>query len=96
MTVRRFTKFLEAKKEASVLFEEDRKDVYTDISGEVFKNLRLKKILSKQGSVTKVNKKAGLIWILYGERYALAPSVELKMKVEQKILPNEKYLLKSK
>ena len=80
----------EIKKEASVLFEEDRKDVYTDISGEVhFKNLKVEENIDKQGSVTKVNKKAGLIWILYGERYALAPSVELKMKVGQKFLPNE-------
>ena len=45
----------EIKKEASVLFEEDRKDVYTDISGEVhFKNLKVEENIDK--NLKKISK----------------------------------------
>ena len=65
----------ESKKDAHLILEEDSKHVYTQVSGETFfQNVEIDNVLDKQGSLNAVSKKAGLIWVLHGERYSLPKS----------------------
>ena len=76
----------EIKKDANLILEEDSKHVYTQVSGETFfQNVEIDNVLDKQGSLNAVSKKAGLIWVLHGERYSLPKSSSLKVDIGQKV-----------
>jgi len=86
----------EIKKDANLVLEEDRKDIYTEVSGEaVFRNIEVTKNIDKQGTLLNVNKKTGLIWVLFGERYSLSRSAKLSVKLGENIYP-EKTIAKKK
>jgi DNA-directed RNA polymerase subunit beta' len=79
----------EIKKEANLLLEEDKKEIYTEVSGEAFfPNLEAEKIIDKQGTAITVSKKSGLIWVLFGERYSLPRFTTLKTRLGESISPN--------
>ena len=76
----------EIKKDANLILEEDSKHVYTQVSGETFfQNVEIENVVDKQGSLNTVSKKAGLIWVLHGERYSLPKFSTLKVNVGQKV-----------
>ena len=80
----------EIKKDANLILEEDRKDIYTEVSGEVFlQNIKVEESIDNQGATKKISKTTGLVWILYGDRYILPRSSKLNVKVGQKFIPNE-------
>jgi|TARA_B110000971_G_scaffold221985_1_gene272243 DNA-directed RNA polymerase subunit beta' len=80
----------EIKKDANLILEEDKRDIYTDVSGEVFlQNVNIKTSIDGQGATKKISKTAGLIWVLYGNRYVLQRSSKLDVKVGQNFNPNE-------
>ena len=57
----------EVKKEANLLLEEDKKDIFTEVSGEAFfRNVEVTKNIDKQGSILNVSTKTGLIWVKLG------------------------------
>ena len=62
----------EIKKDANLILEEDRRDIYTEVSGEVFlQNVQVEESIDNQGATKKVSKTAGLVWVLYGDSYVL-------------------------
>ena len=80
----------EIKKDANLILEEDRKDIYTEVSGEVFfQNLKIKESIDAQGATKKISKTTGLIWVLYGNRCILPNSANLDINVGQKFVPNQ-------
>ncbi len=80
----------EIKKDASLILEEDRKDIYTEVSGEVFlQHVKIEESIDVQGATKKISKTAGLIWVLCGNRYLLQSNSKLNMKLGQTFLPNE-------
>ncbi len=80
----------EIKKDANLILEEDRRDIYTEISGEVFlQNIKIEESIDSQGATKKISKTDGLIWVLYGDRHVLQSSSMLDIKVGQKFLPND-------
>jgi DNA-directed RNA polymerase subunit beta' len=80
----------EIKKDANLILEEDRKDIYTDVSGEVFlQNVKVEESIDAQGATKTISKTAGLIWVLHGDRYVLNSSAKLDVQVGQKFLPKE-------
>merc|ERR1712070_92878 len=84
----------EIKKDANLVLEEDRKDIYTEVSGEaVFRNIEITKNIDKQGTLLNVTKKTGLIWVLFGERYSLPRSTKLLVKLGETVYP-EKFIAK--
>ena len=47
----------EIKKDANLILEEDRKDIYTEVAGEVFlQNIRLEESIDGEGSAKKISK----------------------------------------
>ena len=79
----------EIKKDANLILEEDRRDIYTDVSGEIFlQNLDIEKRVDGQGAIKLVSKTEGLIWVLLGSRYLLNNSSRLEIKIGQKFSPN--------
>ena len=59
-------------KDANLVLEEDRKDIYTEVSGEVFlQNVNLEESVDGEGATKKISKNTGLIWVLYGNKYTL-------------------------
>ena len=79
----------EIKKDANLVLEEDSKTVYTNVSGEVFfQDLKIEENIDKQGSLVRKNQKAGLIWVLQGERYFLPRASKLIGKVGHTITKN--------
>ena len=80
----------EIKKEANLILEEDRRDIYTDVSGEVFlQNVKLEESIDGEGATKKISKTAGLVWVLYGDTYVLQGSAKLEVGIGQKFLPND-------
>ena len=80
----------EIKKDTNLLLEEDRRDISSEISGEIFlQNLKLEESIDGQGAIQKVSKTEGLVWVLCGDRYLLPNSSKLDVKVGQKFTPNE-------
>jgi DNA-directed RNA polymerase subunit beta' len=80
----------EIKKDANLILEEDRRDIYTEVSGEVFfQNLKLEASVDGQGATKTISKTSGLIWVLYGNRYTLANSSKLDVKIGQKFSRTE-------
>jgi len=76
----------EIKKDANLILEEDRKDIYTEVSGETFfRNIEVIKNIDKQGTLVTISKKSGLIWVLFGERYSLPRSTKLLVKLGESI-----------
>ena len=49
----------------------------------VSQNIKIEKILDKQGNLVQKNKNPGLIWVLQGKRYSLPRSSELVAKLGQ-------------
>jgi DNA-directed RNA polymerase subunit beta' len=75
----------EIKKDANLILEEDRRDIYTEVSGEIFlQNLKLEDSIDGQGATKIITKTAGLIWVLYGDRYVLQSSSKLDIGIGQK------------
>ena len=80
----------EIKKDANLILEEGRRDIYTEVSGEVFlQNIKIEESIDSQGATKKISKTDGLIWVLYGDRHVLQNSSMLEVKVGQKFLPND-------
>ena len=75
----------EIKKDANLVLEEDRKNIYTEVSGEVFlQNINVKENIDSGGAIKKLSKSAGLLWVLAGDRYPLQGFSNLTVKVGQK------------
>ena len=80
----------EIKKEANLILEEGRRDIYTEVSGEVFlQNIKLEESIDGEGATKKISKTAGLMWVLYGDHYLLQGSSKLEVNVGQKFSANE-------
>ncbi len=80
----------EIKKEANLILEEDRRDIYTEVSGEVFlQNVQLEESIDGEGSAKKISKTSGLMWVLYGDHYLLQGSSKLEVKLGQKFSAGE-------
>jgi DNA-directed RNA polymerase subunit beta' len=80
----------EIKKDANLILEEDRRDIYTDVSGEIFlQNLTVTESIDGQGATKKISKTAGLIWVLCGSHHVLNSSATLNVKIGQKFISNE-------
>jgi DNA-directed RNA polymerase subunit beta' len=80
----------EIKKEANLILEEDRRDVYTEVSGEVFlQNIKLEETVDGEGATKKVSKTTGLVWVLYGDHYSLQGFSKLEIGLGQKFLANQ-------
>jgi DNA-directed RNA polymerase subunit beta' len=77
----------EIKKDNNLILEEDRRDIYTHVSGEVFlQNIKLKEEESSddENTIKKISKTSGLIWVLYGDRYVLQEASKLSIQVGEK------------
>ena len=80
----------EVKKEANLLLEEDKKDIFTEVSGEAFfRNIEVTKNIDKQGSILNVSTKTGLIWVFYGERFFLPNSSQINVRLGEPITPTK-------
>jgi len=80
----------EIKKDASLILEEDRKDIYTEVSGEAFlQNIRVKEIADGDGAAKKISKTNGLLWVLDGRRYILPATSRLLVSNGQKFSSSE-------
>jgi DNA-directed RNA polymerase subunit beta' len=80
----------EIKKDANLILEEDRRDIYTDVSGEVFlQNVELEESIDGEGATKKISKNTGLVWVLYGEKYKLQGFNQLDVKFGQQLKPND-------
>jgi DNA-directed RNA polymerase subunit beta' len=74
----------EIKKDANLILEEDRKDIYTEVSGEVFlQDAKVQETFDGQGAIKRISKTAGLIWVLYGDRYIFQNSCKLDVALGQ-------------
>ena len=80
----------EIKKDANLVLEEDRKNIYTEVSGEVFlQNINIKESLESTGAVKRICKSGGLLWVLSGEHYPLQGFSNLSIKVGQTFTANQ-------
>ena len=80
----------EIKKEANLILEEDRRDIYTEVSGEVFlQNIELEESMDGEGATKKISKNTGLVWVLYGDKYILPGFSKLDIKRGQQINAGE-------
>ena len=80
----------EIKKEANLILEEDKRDIFTEVSGEVFfQNLKLEESFDAQGAAKIISKTSGLIWVLYGDRFILPSASKLDVKIGHKFFRNE-------
>ena len=82
----------EIKKDANLILEEGKREIYTDVSGEVFlQNLKVTETIDGQGAAKKISQNSGLIWVLYGERNILQGSTKLSAKLGQKLSVNDTF-----
>jgi DNA-directed RNA polymerase subunit beta' len=80
----------EIKKDANLVLEEDRKNIYTEVSGEIFlQNITVKENIDSGGAIKKISKSDGLLWVLAGDRYPLQGFSSLAVKVGQNFNTNE-------
>ncbi len=80
----------EIKKDANLILEQDRKDIYTEVSGEVFlQNINLEENIDGEGSTKKISKNTGLVWVLYGDKYVLSGHSKIDVKFGQTISSND-------
>ena len=76
----------EIKKEANLILEEDRRDIYTEVSGEVYlQNVKLEESIDGEGATKKISKSTGLVWVLYGDKYILQGSAKLDVQLGENI-----------
>ena len=79
----------EIKKDANLILEEDRRDIYTEVSGEVFlQNVQLEESIDGEGATKKISKNTGLIWVLYGDKYILQGFSKLDVNFGQQLSPS--------
>ena len=75
----------EIQKNTNLILEEDRRDIYTGVSGEVFlQNVNLEESVDGEGATKKISKTGGLIWVLHGTRYVLKGNSKLDVCIGQK------------
>ena len=80
----------EIKKDANLILEEDRQDIYTEVSGEIFlQNVKVAESIDGEGATKQISETTGLIWVLYGKRYTLQKSTTLNVKLGQKFVPKQ-------
>ena len=82
----------EIKKEANLILEEDKRDIYTQVSGEIFfQNVKLEDQTTVEDEIfsKKISKTNGLIWILYGDRYTLQAQSAMAVRLGQKFKTNQ-------
>jgi DNA-directed RNA polymerase subunit beta' len=80
----------EIKKEANLLLEEERSDIFTALSGEVFfQNLKIEENKDGGNATKQISKTTGLIWVLSGNKVVLPNSATLSIKVGQQFSINE-------
>lgn len=80
----------EIKKDANLILEEDRKNIYTEVSGETFlQNLNIEEDIDGDGAKKRISKTTGLIWVLYGNRYALQGKTQLNVKIGEQFTANQ-------
>jgi len=80
----------EIKKDDNLILEQDQRNIYTEVSGEAFlQNVKLEESIDGEGATKKISKTAGLIWVLYGDRYVLQGSPKLDVEIGQKFNANE-------
>jgi DNA-directed RNA polymerase subunit beta' len=76
----------EIKKDANLVLEEDRTNIYTEVSGEIFlQNIAVKENVDSGGAIKKISKTGGLLWVLAGDRYPLQNFSNLNGKVRSNI-----------
>ena len=62
----------EIKKDANLILEEERSDIFTEVSGEVFfQNLKIAESLDGDKALKKISKTTGLVWVLQGTKWVL-------------------------
>ena len=75
----------EIKKDANLILEEERSDIFTELSGEVFfQNINVAENLDGDNAIKKISTSTGLVWVLNGTRWVFPGSVDLCIKVGQK------------
>jgi DNA-directed RNA polymerase subunit beta' len=80
----------EIKKETNLILEQDSKHIYTEVSGEIFfQNIDIAKTFDKQGSITEIAKKAGIVWVLNGENSSLPKTALVNIEIGHNISPAE-------
>jgi DNA-directed RNA polymerase subunit beta' len=87
----------EIKKDANLILEEERSDIFTELSGEVFfQNIKISKSADGENATKEISKTTGLIWVLQGNRSIFPSSADLRIKIGQtftknKILADQKF-----
>jgi DNA-directed RNA polymerase subunit beta' len=80
----------EIKKETNLILEQGSKNIYTEVSGEIFfQNIDIAQTFDKQGSITEIAKKAGIVWVLNGENASLPKTSLVNIEIGHNILPAE-------
>lgn len=83
----------EIKKDTNLILEEGRRDIYTDVGGEVFfQNLKVAENIDgeDEGTAKKISQNSGLAWVLYGERHLLqSAGRKLAVKLGHKFNVND-------
>ena len=80
----------EIKKNANLILEEERKDIFTELAGEVFlQNIKIAKTADGENATKSISKTNGLVWVLSGNRYNLPNLAKLSIDVGQKFRVNE-------
>ena len=80
----------EIKKDANLILEEERSDIFTELSGEVFlQNIKTTETKDGENATKKISKTTGLIWVLDGHRSVLPSSATLCTKIGQNLSINE-------
>ena len=77
----------EIKKDANLILEEERSDIFAEQAGEVFlQNIKIAETLDGDNATKKISKTTGLIWVLDGNRYLLPSSSNLCINLGQNFL----------
>ena len=80
----------EIKKNANLILEEERKDIFTELAGEVFlQNIKIAKTADGENATKSISKTNGLVWVLSGNSYNLHNLAKLSIDVGQKFRVNE-------
>jgi len=75
----------EIKKDANLILEEERSDIFTEQSGEVFfQNIKVEESVDGNEAVKKISKTTGLVWVLNGIRWVFPGSSKLSIQTGQK------------
>jgi hypothetical protein len=79
----------EIKKKAHLILEKDYREMYSEVSGELFfQSLAREKKEGRQKLPKKLSKIVDLIWVLYGDRYRLQSSSTLDFKLGENFTQN--------